>query len=70
MERVKEEYQEEHEDYKKYVLSRDKKRCNYYNYYTLKKWGQIQNFDLTIDSDFGIDEVVDIIVQLYQIINY
>lgn len=64
--RVKEEYKGEHDDYKKYILSRDKKRSDYYNYYTLKKWGQIQNFDLTINSDFGIDEVVDIIVQLYQ----
>ena len=39
---------------------------NYYNYYTTKKWGQLKNFDLTINSDFGIEEVADIIVALYQ----
>ena len=28
--------------------------------------GVIQNFDLTINSDFGIEEVADIIVALYK----
>ena len=32
----------------------------------IKKWGQLKNFDLTINSDFGIEEVADIIVALYQ----
>ena len=64
--RVQEEYKEEHRDYKKYVLSRDKRRSTYYNYYTTNKWGQIKNFDLTIDSDLGIDEVVNTIVSIYQ----
>ena len=64
--RVQEEYQEKQKDYKKYVLSKDKKRSNYYNYYTTNKWGQIKNFDLTINSDLGIDEVVNTIVSIYQ----
>ena len=64
--RVKEVYKEQHDDYKKYVMKRDKGRSNYYNYYTTKKWGQLKNFDLTINSDFGIEEVADIIVALYQ----
>ena len=64
--RVKEDYQEEHDDYKKFVMKKDKARSNYYNYYTTKKWGQLKNFDLTINSDFGIEEVADIIVALYQ----
>lgn len=63
--RVKESYQEKHTDYKKYVIKKDKTRSNYYNYYTTKKWGQLKNFDLTINSDLGIDKVVDIIVKLY-----
>lgn len=63
--RVKESYQEKHEDYKKYVMKKDKARSNYYNYYTTKKWGQLKNFDLTINSDLGIDKVVDIIAKLY-----
>lgn len=64
--RVKEDYLEEHDDYKKYVRSKDKKRSNYYNYYTTKKWGQLKNFDLTINSDLGLDEVADFIAEVYQ----
>ena len=64
--RVKEDYQEVHDDYKKYVTKRDKGRSNYYNYYTTKKWGQLKNFDLTINSDLGIEKVADIIVELFQ----
>ena len=63
--RVKEEYQEVHDDYKKYVTKRDKGRSNYYNYYTTKKWGHLKNFDLTINSDLGIDEVATIIADLF-----
>lgn len=63
--RVKEDYQEVHDDYKKYVTKRDKGRSNYYNYYTKKKWGHLKNFDLTINSDLGIDEVATIIADLF-----
>lgn len=63
--RVQEDYKEEHSDYKKFVMKKDKGRSNYYNYYTTKKWGQLKNFDLTINSDLGLDEVADIIVKLY-----
>lgn len=63
--RVKEDYQEVHDDYKKYVTKRDKDRSNYYNYYTTKKWGHLKNFDLTINSDLGIDEVATIIADLF-----
>lgn len=64
--RVKEVYKEEHDDYEKYVRSRDKKRSNYYNYYTTSKWGQLKNFDLTINSDVGIEKTAEIIVELFQ----
>ena len=63
--RVKEDYQEVHDDYKKYVTKRDKGRSNYYNYYTTKKWCHLKNFDLTINSDLGIDEVATIIADLF-----
>lgn len=63
--RVQEDYKEEHDDFKKFVTKKDKGRSNYYNYYTTKKWGQLKNFDLTINSDLGLDEVADIIVKLY-----
>ena len=66
VERVKNEYNEEHDDVKKFVLTKDKRRSNYYNYYTTNKWGQLKNFDLTINSDLGIEEAVDMIVAAYK----
>lgn len=66
IERVKNEYEEEHDDVKKHVMSKDKKRSNYYNYYTTKKWGQLKNFDLTINSDLGIEEAADMIVAAFE----
>ena len=65
MKRVKEEYHEDYDDLKKYVLKKDKKRSDYYNYYTTNKWGQLKNFDLCINSDLGIEEVADIIISLF-----
>ena len=63
--RVKEVYKEQHDDYKKYVMKRDKGRSNFYNYYTTKKWGHLKNFDLTINSDLGIERVAQIIADIY-----
>ena len=62
---AEEDYKEEQEDFKKYVMKKDKRRSNYYNYYTTKKWGHLKNFDLTINSDLGIDEVATIIADLF-----
>lgn len=64
--RVEEEYGEKHENFIKYVKAKDKKRENYYNYYTTNKWGQLTNFDLTINSDYGLDQAADIIVEMYK----
>ena len=68
--RVQYDYQEKHDQYKKYVLSKDKKRSTYYHYYTTNKWGQIKNFDLTLNSDLGIDVIVDTIVRFYKQDNF
>lgn len=68
--RVQFDYQEKHDQYKKYVLSKDKKRSTYYHYYTTNKWGQIKNFDLTLNSDLGIDAIVDTIVRFYKQDNF
>lgn len=66
VERVKKEYGEQQEDYKKYIKKRDKRRANYYNYYTDKKWGNLKNFDITLNSDLGIETVVNILVEAYK----
>lgn len=38
------------------IKKTDKKRANYYNFYTSKTWGDAQNYDLCINSDaLGIE---------------
>ena len=41
----------------------DKKRRDYYNFYTNRKWGDASNYDLTLNSKIGIDKCVDVIVK-------
>ena len=40
----------------------DKERANYYNYYSSKRWGRSESYDLSIASNIlGIDGTVDLI---------
>ena len=41
----------------------DKKRREYYNFYTNRKWGEASNYDLTLNSRIGVDKCVDVIVK-------
>ena len=42
----------------------DKQRSGYYNYYTSRKWGELKNYDLCVNSSvFGIDGSVELIRQ-------
>ena len=34
----------------KYIKQRESERASYYNYYTGKKWGSAESYDLCIDS--------------------
>ena len=44
------------------IKKTDKKRANYYNFYTSKTWGEAQNYDLCINSDLlGIDGTAELI---------
>lgn len=43
------------------IIKMDKKRANYYNFYSDKKWGKADSYDLCINSNVGIDEAVEII---------
>lgn len=46
----------------------DKKRQNYYNYYTSKRWGDSRSYDLCLNaSDLGIDGCADMILQYAEI---
>ena len=43
---------------------KDKQRQSYYNYYSSKKWGRADTYDLCINSSIlGIDGTVDLIIQ-------
>ena len=42
------------------IKKTDKKRANYYNFYTSKNWGEADNYDLCLStSKLGIDKTVD-----------
>lgn len=46
----------------------DKKRQNYYNYYTSKRWGEAKSYDLCLNaSDLGIDGCADLIINYVNI---
>ena len=47
------------------IKKTDKKRESYYNFYTGKKWGLMENYDITINSSFsGIDGAVRVIADM------
>ena len=55
-------------DAKDMILTTDKSRSNYYNYYTNKKWGEASGYSLSIDSGkLGIDGTVKAIVEAIKI---
>lgn len=65
--RVKEEYHDDAEDIKTKISHIDKNRATYYNYYTNKKWGKIDNYDLTINSSkLGIERCVALLQDLIE----
>ena len=46
------------------IIKTDKQRANYYNYYTSRKWGRIENYDLCIDSGRnGCDKAAEVIAE-------
>lgn len=46
------------------IVKTDKRRANYYNYYTGQKWGKIDNYDLSLDSSrLGIETTAQILYQ-------
>ncbi len=52
------------------VKKTDKTRANYYNFYTARKWGNTENYDLCIDSSkLGIDGSVELIKKYVELRN-
>ena len=46
-----------------FVKRRDKERASYYNYYATTTWGDVNNYDLVLDTGkIGYDGTVDMIL--------
>lgn len=46
------------------IVKTDKRRANYYNYYTGQKWGKLENFDLAVDSSrLGTETTAEMLYQ-------
>ncbi len=55
---------------KQAVIKADKNRANYYSFYSGKKWGQHENYDLCINStNISTEQAVDLILSYLDIIN-
>lgn len=51
------------------IRKRDKKRGNYYNYYTNRKWDDFHNYDMLLDSGrLGIEQSVDLIIKYLRLL--
>ncbi|MBQ8655152.1 MAG: cytidylate kinase-like family protein [Clostridia bacterium] len=47
-----------------YVRRADKQRASYYNYYATSTWGDVNNYDLCVDTGkIGIDGAVDLLAE-------
>lgn len=64
--RIVEQYGEGANSPEKRLKDKDKRRASYYQFYTDKKWGAVQNYDITLNSGtLGIEKCVEIIAGLY-----
>ena len=46
------------------MIKKDKQRQSYYNYYSTKKWGRADSYDLSINSSIlGVEGTVKLIIQ-------
>ena len=61
--RVRDEYGEQSDNYRAYLIKKDKNRIAYYNYFADDAWGKVQTYDISVNSDIGIDRSADLIAQ-------
>ena len=60
--RTMERYNMDEESARKTINKKDNTRASYYNYYTGKKWGAAESYDLCINTAiFGLDETAEFI---------
>ena len=62
--RIMEKYQLTEAKAKDMLIKKDKQRQSYYNYYSFKKWGRADSYDLCINSSvLGVEGTVKLIAQ-------
>ncbi len=62
--RIRERYDVPDNKAKDMMIKKDKQRQSYYNYYTSKKWGRADSYDLCINSSIlGIEGTIKLITQ-------
>lgn len=64
--RIVNQYGEQSDSPEKRLKDKDKRRASYYNFYTDRKWGALQNYDITLNSGvLGIDKCAEILADLF-----
>ena len=62
--RIMEKYNLTESKAREMIVKKDKQRQSYYNYYSSKKWGRADSYDLCINSSLlGIDGTAKLIIQ-------
>ena len=52
---------------REFILRKDKQRQSYYNYYSMKKWGRSDTYNMSIDTGLlGIDGTVHLLTQVIE----
>lgn len=65
--RIVEQYGESSVAPEKRLKDKDKRRAAYYQFYTDKKWGEMQNYHIALNSGvLGIEKCVEILADLYE----
>ena len=62
--RIMEKYELNENKARDMIIKKDKQRQSYYNYYSSKKWGRADSYDLCINSSvLGVEGTVKLIAQ-------
>ncbi len=66
-ERIVKQYGESNQTPEKRLRDKDKRRAAYYNFYTDRKWGDINNYDICLNTTtLGIEGCAEIIAKIYE----
>ena len=65
---VEETYEFSEQEAKDYIQKTDKRRSNYYNYYSNKHWGEAESYDLCLNrSKLGFEGTVEAIIDFVKL---